>query len=277
MLDQIWANFNYGYDFGIISVDITDHLPIFIHVKSTYIPNDKIKIQFRPRSNELTNLFVREISNFPWANELNAIVGVDNKTSFLQSKIDEIFAKCFPLKTKFISEKRAQKPWLSNNLMNGIKTKAKLFKLFKVGIVSKEQNTSYARKLNKDIVYARKMYYLRIFNSFKTNSKKYWENLGTLTGKSKTLNRLKKINDSDGLELTNNGEIAEAFNRYFSSIPQILNSEIRNCTDFSPTHFVPHVRNSLFMSPSTEGEISRIISSLKNSSYGIGSPNTILF
>ena len=31
------------------------------------------------------------------------------------------------------------------------------------------------------------------------------------------------------------------------------------------------------MSPSTEGEISRIISSLKNSSYGIGSPNTILF
>ena len=54
--------------------------------------------------------------------------------------IDEIYCSRFPLKTKYLSDKRLQKPWLSSGTLRSIKITANYFKLHKLRVISEETN-----------------------------------------------------------------------------------------------------------------------------------------
>ena len=44
--------------------------------------------------------------------------------------LNNIYRRCFPISTKFVSGKRLQKPWLTRGILNSIKEKSKLYRKF---------------------------------------------------------------------------------------------------------------------------------------------------
>ena len=67
------------------------------------------------------------------------------------NKVYEIYNRCFPIKTKYISVKRLQNAWLSNGIMKSIKYKCKLFNKYKLGIVTHDILKKYRNILTQVI------------------------------------------------------------------------------------------------------------------------------
>ena len=72
------------------------------------------------------------------------------------TKLQDLYHECFPLKTKYLSEKRLLNPWISQAVLNSIKFKNKLYKDYKIGAVTESQYKSYRNSLNKVITSAKK-------------------------------------------------------------------------------------------------------------------------
>ncbi len=69
--------------------------------------------------------FSHNRSTVNW-NELLSSKNVDTNFDNFLNKINEIFNSCFPIQTKYVSEKRLNKPWISQALLTSIKTKKQL-------------------------------------------------------------------------------------------------------------------------------------------------------
>ena len=66
-MDHIYVNKIFPYACGILDIEITDHLPTYLHIDldpGTY--DDKIKIQFRLKNDENRILFSNLLNNFNW-------------------------------------------------------------------------------------------------------------------------------------------------------------------------------------------------------------------
>ena len=74
---------------------------------------------------------------------------VDFRTLWLVEKIQKMFDKHCPLKTKIVSYKSYAKPWLSKELIDAVNYKHLLFKKFKLGIIPFPTYRSYNNKISK--------------------------------------------------------------------------------------------------------------------------------
>ena len=131
----------------------------------------------------------------------------------------------------------------------------------------------YRLKLNKLIKLSKKNYYSRKFEKIKGNSKKTWELINELRGKSKT--NIKASFMIDGKLVADKREIANEFNMFFSSIARKVNANVYSSTLNSPVSntcdkFRKHLdkdispMGSMFMSPCSRDEVAKIISDLEN-------------
>ena len=92
----------------------------------------------------------------------------------------------------------------------------------------------------RDIANAKKLYYNRIFNSYKRDMKKTWRTINETLTRNKQGSELPSIFFHDDKELTNPTEIANAFNVYFANIGKNLAADIESSisTDQSYTQYL---------------------------------------
>ena len=92
----------------------------------------------------------------------------------------------------------------------------------------------------RDIANAKKLYYIRIFNSYKRDMKKTWRTINKTLTRNKQGSELPSIFFHDDKELTNLTEIANAFNVYFANIGKNLAADIESSisTDQSYTQYL---------------------------------------
>ena len=184
LLDHTWVNSYNHIQSAIYKIDITDHCPTFSFLKlNTNISNEKTKISFRLYNEINYNKFYETLSNFRW--DFNNHNDINDKFQYFYNTLNKIYTKNFPLKTKQISKNRASKPWLTQAILDSIKTKARNFKLLKLGLISHEKNNRYKNILNSVIKNAKKQYYKRAFINNKQNLKKTWTMLKNLMGKKR--------------------------------------------------------------------------------------------
>ena len=88
--------------------------------------------------------------------------------------IQNLYNKCFPIATKYISLKRLNSPWLTTALLRSIKYKSLLFKNLKLGRVTFQYYKAYRNQLNQLLKKAKSDYFLQTFANFKNNTKKIW-------------------------------------------------------------------------------------------------------
>ena len=264
LLDHIWINQLQGHNSGILLTDVTDHCSIFIQLPIASQNNNKITVTFRIHKQEYIDKFLQELSSTNW--QSGEIQCVNSMTSYFVTKLNDAYKRCFPLKTKQVGLKRLQKPWLTPAILKSIKTKSNYFKLYKLGLISKQVNNQYRNKLTTIIRQAKELYYRRAFENCRNDIKETWRLIKIISlqnNNRKTVDKILK----DGNEITSAENIAEIFNDYFSTIATNLDQQIP-LNPMSPMDYmrdgIPH---SIFLNPLRFNECRDIINSLKNTVY----------
>ena len=265
LLDHIWINCLNTYRSGILTIDVTDHTPAFIQL---FIPTNKtetIKIQFRVHSLDNKNRFMQELSTVDW--DALFVADINTSTQSFVTHINSLYRRHFPLKTKFISVKRLEKPWLTNGLLQSIKTKSRYFKLHKLGLISNETNTRYKNMLTSVLRKAKNNYFKNLFVSNKNDVKKTWNLINKLLSNKNNKRKCIKsliVNENE----TNDCDVmANEFNTFFSTVARNLDQQIPVSHDSPLDGLTNSPPNSFFMSPVTVQECTDIISKLKNTTY----------
>jgi exonuclease III len=132
LIDHIWVNTLHQCSSGILTTDISDHLPIFMHMPIiAETSSDKIKVQFRCHSEDQVDRFRERLMLVDWTHIVDGTI--DEQLELFNRTVNKLYCNCFPIKTKLISLKRLSKPWLTSGILNSIKTKTTYCKLTKFG------------------------------------------------------------------------------------------------------------------------------------------------
>ena len=138
--------------------------------------------------------------------------------------LSRMYCECFPVKSKFVSDKQISNPWVNREVRNLIRRKENYFHLYKRGFISKDVNNSFKNRANKEIAKAKNSFYLNSFKNAKNDMKKSWEMIHRLAGYKKGDNKL--LNTLNEKTSDNVYDIVENFNKFFLSIGETLNSTI---------------------------------------------------
>jgi len=263
LLDHIWFNGMVQYSSGIICFDVTDHFPVFLSLSMPSKSDSKIEVSFRCHTPPNFESFRRqlELYRFNFAES-----SVNNNTERFVRDVTAIYCKSFPIKTKFVSKKRAQNPWVTPDLLKCIRNKSVYFKLFRLGIITRETNNIFKNRVNRLLRDAKRSYYRAKFDRCIGDAKSMWRLIGRLLSgncKRDTVRRLV----IEGREIVEPRVIADEFNSYFSTIAESLARNIPR-TEESPLAYVRgDYPNSLFLTPVTNDECRSVILKLKNKTY----------
>lgn len=268
LLDHIYTNFFLPFKSGILLHDISDHLPVFIHiplplsnVTHSESENRTFTKEFRVFSEHNKNKFTECLSIIDW-NDLLINRDVNNSTQSFLDTLLTVFDNCFPLKSKEISEKRAKNPWITSGVLRSIRTKNKLFKDFKLGFITRNEYNIYRNHLNATIRTAKRDYYLNYFEKYKDNVRKIWKKINEFK-KAKSNKNTQKINLGSSLS-TNNYHIANAFNQFFTNIGPSLDSKIPNSDKDPLSYLSGDYPDSMAFTEITTDDIVASIISLKD-------------
>ena len=277
LLDHVWFNFvNCKCQSTILLTDQTDHNPVVINIEINSIINNMIRISFRDQSKKCVDYFRRCLNCIQW--DVQNDSDIEEKLIFLTKTIDDLYQKCFPLKSKMINTINLNKPWITPAIRNSIRTKSNYFKLYKRGIISRERNNEYKNLLYKIIRAAKRSYFFRYFESSMNNVKKSWDGIKSLMGNSGVKKGKSKIDRIlvNGELITDELIIAKAFNNYFSNIAKTLDNDIPELDSDENDNLIVH-NHSFYMFPVSKNECENIIASLNNTNYGQNSiPTKIL-
>ena len=263
-LDPIWISRCLSFTSGVLDFDISDHLPTFVHFdlpSATLKTNEKIKVFLRPYSQENFDLLSSKVLSFDWQ---EIYQGGDPNISIqkFMSSLNSLYCSCFPLKIKYLSKKRIQKPWITQDLMHLIRRKSEYFYQYRIGLISQSTNNRYRNKINKEIDKAKNKYYENIFKFFVSDSKKMWKTIKTLIGTSNDAQSIKEL-IVNGTRFTEESVIPDQFNKFFSEIAIHLENQLPP-SNISPLSFMPPRSNrSFYLFQITENECIKCISKLK--------------
>ena len=126
---------------------MTDHLPtyIFLPFSAANSPRSETKISFRDHSQRFLDKFRNLVEGFNW--DSLRCVDINDFAVALNSKINQFYCEAFPLKTKFISYKKALNPWFNTYTKKLLDAKSKYFELWKLGLVSLKDSKIYKKKI----------------------------------------------------------------------------------------------------------------------------------
>ena len=262
-LDHISINKITQHNASIFFADISDHCGTALHFEIDEIPppcNKKHKISFRLINDENILNFGEIISNCNW-DFLKNINDVNEQFIEFQNYINSVYRECFPLKTKLISIKRKNKPWITESTLAKIKLKSTYYKQFKNGIISREVNNRLKNRLNKEINRDKTIYYQTILSNSKGDMKKSWKTLHSLMGSKNNKNSIDNIfsnatSDHDKMIIVNR------FNDFFAGVGNTLAAQIPDSL-YPPIFPSDHIQQSFYLFPPTREEIIKIIMNLK--------------
>ena len=277
LIDNIFISNLNNFSSGLLCTDISDHLPIFLIYKNYYNEpiNHAEKITYRlVNESTLSDLY------FGLLNENLHVptTSIDNQIEHLHDRIIDNFKRFCPVKTKFISPKDKIKPWINESLKADLKQRDYYFNLFKRKLISVNFYNSFRNGVTKKIRIAKQKYYDKLFDDIKDNIKKTWQTINSILSRKCTKNNhcIRSL-VVDGLTLSDDTEIAEAFNMHFSSVGKLIDESLPNYgNQHTHRNYTTSLRtvNSFFLAPVTPTIIKLIIDKMKSKSAHIETYST---
>ena len=275
---------------GTISDNIAHHLPVFVHCNNNINIKSKTDntkyAQYYDYCNANVENFIDSLqSKF----ETNTPVDFGSFNSTFHTTMDEC---CKLEKPKYSKRTALNNPWITDGLKEACITKQKLHdtwtKAKKKKCIENSSDRStcvcnrcesirsshekfkiYRKTLKASIGTAKRSYYGGKILEHSGNSKKIWEVINNLRGKTKR--QIKPCFNIDNKKITNRRIIANEFNKYFVSIAGTLNrkyddigqtliSDLPNFQQYLSSSTV----NSIYLHDCSPDEICKIIAELKN-------------
>lgn len=253
---------------GISVCDIADHFGNFVYICNN-TPNSKNSKKDRPMvrifSNKNIQQFLQDLAKHDW-NTIYTCTDINDATNTFLRDFHSIYDNCFPL----IKQSRSsfcRKNWMTAGLIKSIKTKSKLYKNLTVNrsIVNVNKYRKYKHALDKLIAKAKYNYYNDKLNTKMHSSREIWKTLNSMCIK-KSKNKANLIHKiiNNNKTYTNEYDIANCFNKFFSAVGKNLSDKIPN----SKIPFMHYLRNksqnSFFSSEISFSEIKISIHALNN-------------
>ena len=114
---------------------------------------------------------------------------------------------------------------MSSGLVTSVKKKNDMFKNFRLGLISEEQFKSYRNRLVNLLRTAKNHYYTKLFTSYRSNTKKMWHTINTLTKNNCNRPKINKIIINNN-SITSPLEISESFNNFFVNVAPELERKL---------------------------------------------------
>ena len=260
LIDHVWTNIpSKIISSVVIPIGISDHFPVSISFDLSNQREEccRKKRVFSARNNAA---FSDIVSNF------NVQVIHDDMNLTFNSYFSNIFYHyniTYPLVTKTMKEGN-NSPWITPALKLCIKKKAKLYRMFIRGTITKVEYTFYKNRLTSVLRRAKRMYYFRLFLQERKNSSKLWYRINMVLGNSASIPMDSlKVEDNvlRGLSMVNHA------NTYFVNIAANLSANLQSNGPFV-VNFEPNPFSFAFL-PTDANEVYLVIMSLKNKGNGL--------
>ena len=273
-IDNVFMDISNFAEYSLIpfSNDLSDHDAQILTIKSL-LQMQSSKLQLKRKIEKYTTYdFIYKLSNESW----NSVFDNDDVNLMFNSFLNiylRIFYSSFPLiRTKNRMNKIS---WITLGIKTSCKHKRELYLLSRNSnnLALKQYYKTYCKILMNVINEAKRIMYnkriLKSNNKFKTT----WNIINELTGKQRSANDIQKI-PIEGTHLTNLQDIAEAFNKYYSSVidklaSNNLQNKAHNSSSFTYSYLDQHTGNlysTLVFKTFSTHEIISIIKSLKTKS-----------
>ena len=256
VIDQIWVSkeINSTKSF-VMPINITDHFPVCTVIsnfsKKQTVKTVNLRI-FSARGKEMLKVLLSNIQVQVNGEDMNQIYENYHKQVFDAYKLS------FPLVSKALKLKEAT-PWMTYRLKQCIKKKAKLYKLYLKGRVSRFEYTQYKNRLTTVLRRVKALYYARIFIDNANNTKLVWNTINDLLNRKVTV-VLKEL-QANGVTLRGEA-LVNHVNNYFVSIAATICATVPATQVF--TCLAPPVLVSCFFYPASINEVTKILKRLKN-------------
>ena len=250
---------------GNLICGISDHLPNFIVMDiNTYAYHERPKIRLFTENK--INEFLKNIDNESAAlREKQKETNSDLSFKSFHNNYIYLFNKYFPL-TRMSRKQFKHKPYITKGILTSIRHKNKLFKKYL------EHNTAineinYKRFRNKTVNLIRKSeenYHRTLILDNNNNNRKLWKCFGKILNKKKVKhNRITSL-VVDSTTTTNQKQIVEEFNSFFSNIGQKLAKNIENSSLDFKTYMGNPQAQSILLTKTNEVEVTNIINKMKD-------------
>ena len=249
--------------------DISDHLPSIVTINGNFIER---KHRLEVTSRKITDKTIQSIKDVlarhDWEmdfqnNDVNSnfIVFHDKLVSTLDTFAPE-------RKIKLTKKQSKREPWISTSLL---KCSIKQRKYYKQALKFKdnlhwEKYKAYKKTFDRVKRVVKIDYYRDKCLEFKHNSKKLWGMINNITKKSNDKTSIIEYIKVDNIEYYNSSGITNNLCKYFANIGENLALKILKSTKSIDKYLVKIERNevSIFLKPTTDQEIDRIIEKLPN-------------
>lgn len=245
---------------GVITAQVSDHLPIFLIVNSSMLPLHPSADQhytFQDINPFTLDKFRDEISRISWQDVYDES-DCDKAYELFLSAFKNAYAKSFKRKTK--KARKARKPWINDSALKLIKQKDALFKQFlrTRDAVVLAAFKKLRNKVNGFLRAAKTQYFEKLFPAetiMRTDVT--WRKLNSLLHGNQQADNLEELTVDS--ELISGTALADAFNNYFVSL--VNSSYDPQCIKY----LKPKIVHSAFLNPTDTQEIQSMFRSIRNS------------
>jgi len=272
LIDNIFSSMTGNLISGILTSDITDHMPIFVIIKNLSCvtnPNDSYKIKYRCINDVAMGNLYDALSRYDF-NQCIDVTSCDAAVSSLVDVISNEYNLHCPIKYKTISHKDAVKPWITNEITINIRKRQAYFCLVKQNKMPLNFYKKFRNHVTAQIRRSKKAYYFKRFELCKNNMKATWRLINSVIRPNGSNNRntIKRILFNN-VEYCGEAEIANVINTFFSEV----GSNIAESLPESETNFNSYLTgdrpNSFFFSPVSHSDVEQCIKLLKNKSCNV--------
>ena len=177
-----------------VAIDNTsDHLPCIAVLKNILVnKHTKIKIKSRDVRDQRVKTLKDELQKIDWQsfvnNATNKETKLNNTAKQIHTKLCDEIERCCPLVEREIKYCKLRKePWVSSGILTSIKKSKKLYKVTLMkdsDAKNVELYKTYNSKLQHLKRRAKAKYYFEKCEEFRSNTKKLWQTINRLCGKS---------------------------------------------------------------------------------------------
>ena len=250
----------------IITNRISDHFPILTFVDSDKQDQKNGSFYSRDFSEANISQFKETLNLTDWHTVLTDENAQTSFSTFL-SLFLELYNIYFPLTNKRLNRNihRIEK-WFTSGLLVSRRTKNLLCKshICNPSIECRNTYVAYRNLYNKIVKLSKKLYFESELLKNQNNLKATWDILRQATRRENNCKSPISSIFVDGIKLTEEKDIANGFNNFFTSVAESISEDIHPTV--RPPEFVPQPNTPIFNCanvPITEEEISKVVNDLK--------------
>ena len=286
LIDNIFTN-NLAVDkqVGLITVRLSDHLPVFCMVSGSKHRSDYRRKEGRYRLMNTGRIqqFAAELD--AWSFDEVRVLGIEENVARFRNEFRDLYDKSFPWRKNKRNKKDEEKPWLDNAEFKALihEKRNLFFKKLKGDILDEdaERLKEVCKEVNRARQRLKRAYFKEQMDDIKGDLKATWEVLGeVLKGQKRRKDGVAcRYFEKDGIGVTDGDMIAKGFCDFYCNVGPDLASKIRSNDSGDFRKYMGNkVEEGLIWRPTSPVEIEEICRGLnpnKGSGWDGVSPRVI--